>query len=81
MPIYEYECQNCGEIEEKIMKMSDPEPENCGHCQKGPIGKVVSKSSFQLKGTGWYETDFKGSGKKDKAPAPPCATTGSCPAK
>ena len=59
MPIYEFECKNCGNLNEYLMKMSDPNPTTCEYCQSGPLVKIVSKSNFVLKGQGWYETDFK----------------------
>lgn len=59
MPLYEYQCKNCGEINEILMKISDPNPENCEICEKGPLVKIMSRTHFVLKGEGWYETDFK----------------------
>lgn len=63
MPIYEFECRNCGKIQEKIMKITDSHPEVCTECQKGPLVKLMSRTNFVLKGQGWYETDFKDKGK------------------
>ncbi len=60
MPIYEYECSNCGRIEEAFQKISDAPLETCSKCQ-GKMNKIVSHSSFQLKGSGWYVTDYGGS--------------------
>lgn len=59
MPIYEYECQACGQQSEFLMKISDPSPSKCDICQQGPLEKLMSQTSFVLKGEGWYETDFK----------------------
>ncbi len=59
MPLYEFECQDCRQISEKLMKISDPAPDTCVYCGKGPLVKIVSRSNFVLKGQGWYETDFK----------------------
>jgi putative FmdB family regulatory protein len=59
MPIYEYECENCGQIEEAWQKISDNPLETCKSCQ-GHLHKIVSQSSFHLKGTGWYVTDYSG---------------------
>jgi len=60
MPIYEFECKNCGKIMELTMKMSDVNPEVCENCGKGPLQKLIGRSTaFVLKGSGWYETDFK----------------------
>ena len=69
MPIYEFECSKCGKILEEIMKISDPAPTTCECGSEGPLVKIVSPTSFVLKGSGWYETDFKGS-KKKTADAP-----------
>ncbi|MGQ0507012.1 MAG: FmdB family zinc ribbon protein [Myxococcaceae bacterium] len=55
MPIYEYVCADCGKLNEVIQKVSDPTPEACSGCgAKGKLEKVVSRSSFVLKGGGWY---------------------------
>jgi putative FmdB family regulatory protein len=60
MPIYEYECSGCGVIEEAFQKMSDAPLKECSKC-KGELKKLVSHSSFHLKGSGWYVTDYGGS--------------------
>ena len=57
MPIYEYQCEQCGKIVEKWQKVSDPPLTECENC-KGPMRKLVSQTSFQLKGSGWYVTDY-----------------------
>lgn len=59
MPIYEYECKACGDIAEVMQKMSDPAPEACPACHKGPLVKIMSRTAFVLKGEGWYVTDFR----------------------
>jgi len=59
MPIYEYECENCNQIEEAWQKISDAPLDTCNKCQ-GKLHKIVSQSSFHLKGTGWYVTDYSG---------------------
>ena len=59
MPIYEYECTGCGKVEEALQKFSDKPLKKCRHCS-GKLHKIVSHSSFQLKGTGWYVTDYGG---------------------
>ena len=64
MPIYEYKCQKCGNQFEVFQGISDPEVKSCKFC-KGKVQKLVSLSSFSLKGSGWYVTDYKGK----KAPA------------
>ncbi len=61
MPLYEFRCENCEKQFENIQKFSDPNPDACPFCSKGPIVKLMSRSAFILKGTGWYQTDFKGS--------------------
>jgi putative FmdB family regulatory protein len=57
MPIYEYQCQKCGEIEEALQKFSDKPLTKCKLCT-GKLHKLVSQSSFHLKGSGWYVTDY-----------------------
>ncbi|MEQ8288387.1 MAG: zinc ribbon domain-containing protein [Gammaproteobacteria bacterium] len=59
MPIYEYKCEQCGEQIEKLQKISDPPAKTCPACGKDTLKKMVSAAAFKLKGTGWYETDFK----------------------
>ena len=66
MPIYEYQCENCKEIFEKILGINTPVPKLCLLCgERGKIKKLVSAPSFRLKGSGWYETDFKTGDKKN----------------
>lgn len=57
MPIYEYECTKCGRIEEVFQKLSEKPLATCGHCS-GSLHKLISHSSFHLKGSGWYVTDY-----------------------
>ena len=64
MPIYEYECQQCGKVFETIQKFSDPRLTECLCEEKGPVTKLISAAAFHLKGTGWYVTDFRDKGKK-----------------
>ena len=59
MPLYEYECSKCGKIEEVLQSFSDKPLKKCRHC-KGKLNKLISQSSFHLKGTGWYVTDYAG---------------------
>jgi len=61
MPIYEYRCRKCGNEFELIQKLSDPPPEGCPKCE-GEVEKLISAPSFQLKGSGWYLTDYAGKG-------------------
>ncbi len=64
MPIYEYQCEKCGYHLEKIQKMSDDPLKDCPECDEPALRKLVSAAAFKLKGTGWYETDFKDNSKK-----------------
>jgi len=65
MPIYEYRCQACGAQLEKLQKLSDPLLTECPECSRETLVKLVSASSFRLKGSGWYESDFKTGNKKN----------------
>lgn len=65
MPIYEYQCNNCGHHLEAIQKMSDVPLTDCPECDTTSLRKLVSAAAFKLKGTGWYETDFKNKNKSD----------------
>ena len=64
MPIYEYRCSACGHADEHLQKVSDAPLKVCPACGKAKYQKQLSAAGFQLKGTGWYATDFKGAGKK-----------------
>ena len=67
MPIYEYRCGACGFQKEFLQKMSDAQLKDCPECGKPSLSKMVTAAGFQLKGSGWYATDFKhGSAPKDK---------------
>lgn len=59
MPIYEYECRDCGHRFEALQKISAAPLTDCPSCGKESVYKLVSASAFRLKGGGWYETDFK----------------------
>jgi putative FmdB family regulatory protein len=59
MPFYEYECPHCGYQEEVLQKISDKPLTTCPSCGKKGLRKLVSAPVFRLKGSGWYETDFK----------------------
>lgn len=63
MPIYEYECPTCGQFE-LLRKITDPPLKKCPTCKKA-VKKLMSNTSFQLKGTGWYVTDYGKSGSSD----------------
>ncbi len=71
MPIYEYQCTECGHELETIQKMSDDPLKDCPECGKPALQKLISAAGFRLKGGGWYETDFKKSGRKNIAGAEP----------
>jgi putative FmdB family regulatory protein len=64
MPFYEYQCTNCGHHEEALQKVSDKPLKKCPNCGKNGLRKLMSAPVFRLKGSGWYETDFKSD--KDK---------------
>lgn len=66
MPIYEYECTNCKFIFEKIQKISEPPITNCPKCAEDSVKKLISATQFRLKGSGWYETDFKSNNEKKR---------------
>jgi putative FmdB family regulatory protein len=76
MPIYEYHCSACGVQKDVMQKMSDPVLTTCPECGKETFSKQLSAAGFQLKGSGYYATDFK------NPPAPKCEPSGcaSCPA-
>ena len=59
MPIYEYQCSACGHYMEKFQKISDAPLTTCPACHQETMNKLVSAAAFKLKGSGWYETDFK----------------------
>ena len=65
MPIYEYRCKSCGHDLEKLQRMNDPPLTNCPACNQSELTRLVSVAGFRLKGSGWYETDFKKGGKKN----------------
>ena len=67
MPIYEYQCNNCNHKIEVLQKISDDPLAQCPSCRQKKLKKLVSAASFRLKGSGWYETDFKTGGKKQLA--------------
>ncbi len=68
MPIYEYECTQCGTIEEALQKFSDKPLTRCSNC-KGKLTKLVSQSTFHLKGNGWYVTDYADKSKSSDKPS------------
>ena len=68
MPIYAYKCASCGHAKDVLQKMSDPQLTVCPACGAATFNKQVTAAGFQLKGSGWYATDFKG------GPAAPAAS-------
>jgi putative FmdB family regulatory protein len=96
MPIYEYKCSGCGHQQEFLQKVSDAPLQRCTQCGKDTFSKMVTAAGFQLKGSGWYATDFKGGAKAagkaeagasenkksegSKDAAGPACGTGACPA-
>lgn len=65
MPVYEYQCESCGDVVEAMQKISDPPLKKCEKCG-GNLKKIISKTSFRLIGDGWYATDYKNKPKKTK---------------
>lgn len=75
MPVYEYECKACEKVLEVQQKMADDPLTNCPECD-GPVKKIMSMNSFQLKGGGWFSDGYSSSAggtQKEKAPACPAA--------
>lgn len=72
MPIYAYRCSACGHAKDVLQKLSDPVLSTCPACGADAFSKQVTAAGFQLKGSGWYATDFKGGG---AAPAASAAAT------
>ena len=80
MPIYEYRCASCGFQKEYLQKMSDARLTVCPECGKATLGKMVTAAGFQLKGSGWYATDFKhGAQSKPKSDDQSAAKTDAAP--
>ena len=69
MPIYAYRCSSCGHAKDVLQKLSDAPLSNCPACGAETFSKQVTAAGFQLKGSGWYATDFKGGGTSAPAPA------------
>jgi len=74
MPIYAYRCESCGFAKDVLQKISDPQLTVCPECGKESFKKQVTAAGFQLKGSGWYVTDFRGG-------TPPATGTATGPAK
>ncbi len=69
MPIYEYQCDQCGKIEEVMQKFSEKPLTECKQCS-GKLHKLISQNAFHLKGTGWYVTDYAGKAPKETSASP-----------
>ncbi|MBC7378622.1 MAG: zinc ribbon domain-containing protein [Burkholderiaceae bacterium] len=69
MPIYAYKCESCGQSKDVLQKMSDTPLSVCPFCGKATFVKQVTAAGFQLKGSGWYATDFRGGSTAATAPA------------
>ncbi|NMG63867.1 zinc ribbon domain-containing protein [Azoarcus indigens] len=80
MPIYEYRCESCGYQKEHLQKMSDAPLSTCPSCGKESYTKLLSAAGFQLKGSGWYATDFKNGGGKSASSSSASSSSDSAPA-
>ena len=80
MPIYAYRCESCGHAKDVIQKMSDARLTVCPSCGAETFKKQLTTAGIQLKGTGWYATDFKGGGcaAAESDSPPPCAASCAC---
>lgn len=78
MPIYEYQCEKCGNNFEVLQKISDKPLNKCTQCS-GKLHKLISQSAFHLKGTGWYVTDYAGKSNKKEASEKSDITTSNAP--
>ena len=77
MPIYAYRCASCGFEKDHLQKMSDPVLVTCPECNRETYEKQLTAAGFQLKGNGWYATDFKGGNTPPKKESPPACEA--CP--
>lgn len=66
MPIYAFECAECGHAFDRLQKLSDPDPDACPSCGRPAVKRQLTAPSFRLAGGGWYETDFKKDGDKKR---------------
>ncbi|GAB2887705.1 zinc ribbon domain-containing protein [Paralcaligenes sp. KSB-10] len=80
MPIYAYKCSACGHEQDVLQKMSDPLLKVCPECGQSTYSKQVTAAGFQLKGSGWYVTDFRGNGAKPAADGKPASAAGAAKA-
>ncbi|MEI8324592.1 MAG: FmdB family zinc ribbon protein [Betaproteobacteria bacterium] len=80
MPIYAYKCESCGLAKDVLQRMSDPLLTQCPFCGAETFKKQLTAAGFQLKGTGWYATDFKGGAAPAATPAAAATPEGAKPA-
>ncbi|MBU9551470.1 zinc ribbon domain-containing protein, partial [Burkholderia multivorans] len=80
MPIYAYRCEACGFAKDVLQKMSDAPLSQCPECGKDAFRKQVTAAGFQLKGSGWYVTDFRGGSGGASAPATAASSGDAAPA-
>jgi len=66
MPIYAFECAECGHAFDRLQKLSDPDPDACPSCGRPAVKRQLTAPAFRLAGGGWYETDFKKDGDKKR---------------
>ena len=66
MPIYAFQCAECGHSFDRLQKMSDPDPDTCPNCGAHQVKRQLTAPSFRLSGSGWYETDFKKDGDRKR---------------
>ena len=78
MPIYEYRCSSCGFTKDHLQKMSDAPLTDCPECGKASYAKALTAAGFQLKGSGWYQSDFKNPQPKPAACPASTGETGGC---
>ena len=80
MPIYAYACTACGHAKDVLQKLSDAPLTQCPACGAESFSKQITAAGFQLKGSGWYQTDFRGGSAPAAAPAPAADAVASSPA-
>jgi putative FmdB family regulatory protein len=81
MPIYAYKCESCGHAKDVLQKISDAPLTDCPACGKASFAKQLTAAGFQLKGSGWYVTDFRGGSGASSAPASGAASSDSSESK
>ena len=81
MPIYAYKCESCGHAKDVLQKISDAPLTDCPACGKATFAKQLTAAGFQLKGSGWYVTDFRGGSGASSAPASGAASSDSSESK